>query len=144
MAPAASGGGRGSNERAPLLPGGGSSATISNNSPFGVHTEQLTAMLDPKDPEKLQELGGPDQVCKSLLVNPQVGLKQREQLGSSEQQPFQIRREVFGRNILPEADAVTFWQLLVAAYNDRTLSKYSLFFSHTEFYIVTVFPLLIS
>ncbi|KAI8321291.1 PMCA-type calcium-translocating P-type ATPase [Martensiomyces pterosporus] len=81
-------------------------------------------MLDPKDPEKLKQLGGPDQICKSLLVDPKVGLRQREQVdahGNRQDEPFQTRREVFGKNILPEAQAVTFWQLLVAAYNDRTL-----------------------
>ncbi|KAJ2037778.1 plasma membrane calcium, partial [Coemansia sp. S16] len=81
-------------------------------------------MLDPKDPEKLLDLGGPDQICKALLVDPKVGLKQREQVGSGgdhHAEPFQARREVFGRNTLPEAHAVTFLQLLIAAYNDRTL-----------------------
>ncbi|KAJ2452978.1 plasma membrane calcium [Coemansia sp. RSA 2336] len=119
MAPATGGG-----ERAPLLPGGGNSAHAGSryDSAFGVRPEQLTEMLDPKDPEKLQQLGGAEQICKMLQVDPTVGLRQREQIGASdEHHPFQARRAVFGRNTLPETEAVTFWQLLMAAYNDRTL-----------------------
>ncbi|PIA13438.1 calcium-translocating P-type ATPase [Coemansia reversa NRRL 1564] len=116
----------GSNERSPLLPGGGGGAPPGCNGAgdFGVTAEQLTAMLDPKDPGMLEELGGPDQICKALQVDPKVGLRQREQIGSSgrqQQEPFQARRAAFGRNTLPEASQVTFWQLLYAAYNDRTL-----------------------
>ncbi|KAJ2604729.1 plasma membrane calcium [Coemansia sp. RSA 1722] len=124
MAPPATGG---SNERTPLLPGGGSSTALhssSGSSPFGVTPQQLTQMLDPKDPDSLRELGGPDSICKALMVDPKVGLKQREQIGANGQyhsEPFQVRREVFGRNTLPTAHEVTFLQLLVAAYNDRTL-----------------------
>ncbi|KAJ2642821.1 plasma membrane calcium [Coemansia sp. RSA 1694] len=122
MAPVTGGG----SERTPLLPGGGgsghSSGALRSGNPFGVEPEQLTDMLDPKDVDKLLDLGGPDQICKALLVDPKVGLKQREQVGPGSE-PFQARREVFGRNTLPEAHAVTFLQLLAAAYNDRTLSK---------------------
>ncbi|KAJ2844830.1 plasma membrane calcium, partial [Coemansia brasiliensis] len=121
MAPATGG-----SERAPLLPGGGNNAHAGSRygSAFGVRPEQLTEMLDPKDPEKLQQLGGAEQICKMLQVDPTVGLRQREQIGASGEhydEPFQARRAVFGRNILPETEAVTFWQLLMAAYNDRTL-----------------------
>ncbi|KAI9502179.1 PMCA-type calcium-translocating P-type ATPase [Coemansia spiralis] len=79
-------------------------------------------MLDPKDPEKLLELGGSDGICEALRVDAKVGLRQREQIGTDHQQePFQARREVFGKNTLPEARTVTFLQLLRDAYNDRTL-----------------------
>ncbi|KAJ2012106.1 plasma membrane calcium, partial [Coemansia sp. S610] len=68
MAPVTGGG----SERTPLLPGGGghNSGALRGSSPFGVDPEQLTDMLDPKDPEKLLDLGGPDQICKALLVDP--------------------------------------------------------------------------
>ncbi|KAJ1999159.1 plasma membrane calcium [Coemansia thaxteri] len=119
----------GSSERTPLLPGGGQGSG-SSVSYFGVEASQLTDMLDPKDVNKLQALGGAEQICKALLVDPKVGLRQREQVGPSgaqqgeaEAEAFQSRRAVFGRNTLPEAQAVTFWQLLVAAYNDRTLGE---------------------
>ncbi|KAJ2776821.1 plasma membrane calcium [Coemansia interrupta] len=117
--PPATGGG--SNERTPLLP---SSGGQSRSSPFGVTPQRLTHMLDPKDPDSLRELGGPEAICKALMVDPKVGLKQREQIGSDgsyHSEPFQVRREVFGRNTLPETQSVTFLQLLYAAYNDRTL-----------------------
>ncbi|KAJ1666171.1 plasma membrane calcium [Coemansia sp. RSA 1646] len=121
MAPATGG----SSERTPLLPGGTQAPrTNSATSAFGVAPEQLTAMLDPKDPQKLQELGGPERICQALLVDPSVGLKQREQIGSGgerQHEPFQTRRDVFGKNTLPEARTVTFLQLLRDAYNDRTL-----------------------
>ncbi|KAJ2766257.1 plasma membrane calcium, partial [Coemansia nantahalensis] len=108
-------------EREPLLPGGGGSGPArSDGSPFSVKAEQLTAMLDPKDPELLRELGGAAQLCAALQVDPAVGLQQREQIGAGSE-PFQGRRAVFGRNVLPEAQTVTFWQLLCAAYDDRTL-----------------------
>ncbi|KAJ2164489.1 plasma membrane calcium, partial [Coemansia sp. RSA 353] len=73
---------------------------------------------------KLQELGGAAQICKKLQVDPKVGLRQREQIGASGEhydEPFQARRAAFGRNTLPDASVVTFWQLLYAAYNDHTL-----------------------
>ncbi|KAJ2726235.1 plasma membrane calcium [Coemansia sp. Benny D115] len=124
MAPATGG----SSERTPLLASGGaprsSGALRDNRGPFGVTPEQLTSMLDPKDPDSLRELGGSSEVCKALLVDPKIGLKQREQIGSNGEhysEPFQLRREVFGHNTLPEAHAVTFGELLIAAYNDRTL-----------------------
>ncbi|KAJ2520464.1 plasma membrane calcium [Coemansia sp. RSA 1939] len=124
MAPATGAGG-GSSERTPLLPGGTTApqTTSAAGNAFGVTPEQLTGMLDPKDPAKLQELGGPERICQALQVDPKLGLKQREQLGGSGRQnePFQTRREVFGRNTLPETHAVTFMQLLRDAYNDRTL-----------------------
>ncbi|KAJ2693781.1 plasma membrane calcium, partial [Coemansia spiralis] len=111
----------GNAEREPLLPGGGGGSLVrSGGSPFGVTAEQLTAMLDPKDPERLRELGGPAQLCAALQVDPAVGLQQRERIGAGGE-PFQARRAVFGRNVLPEAQTVTFWQLLCAAYDDRTL-----------------------
>ncbi|KAJ1730145.1 plasma membrane calcium, partial [Coemansia biformis] len=106
-------------ERAPLLPGAGGPGGP-GGSPFGVAAEQLTAMLDPKDPDQLRELGGPAQLCAGLQVDPALGLQQRERIGAGDE-PFQARRAAFGRNVLPEALAVTFWQLLYAAYNDRTL-----------------------
>ncbi|KAJ2781332.1 plasma membrane calcium [Coemansia javaensis] len=106
-------------ERERLLPGGSSDAR-GGAAPFGVTAEQLTAMLDPKDPDQLRALGGPAQLCAALRVDPRVGLEQREHIGAGGE-AFQARRAAFGRNVLPEAHAVTFWQLLYAAYNDRTL-----------------------
>ncbi|KAJ1931558.1 plasma membrane calcium, partial [Linderina macrospora] len=114
-------------ERSPLLPtqqAHGTGAINTSAGAFGVSPEQLTAMLDPKDVEKLSRLGGADQVCKHLLVDPAVGLRQREQVdtdGTRSTEPFQARRSVFGRNELPEAETTTFLQLLFEAYNDRTL-----------------------
>ncbi|KAJ1824240.1 plasma membrane calcium, partial [Coemansia sp. RSA 2599] len=95
MAPPATGG---SSERTPLLHGSSSGGRNSTggNSPFGVTPQQLTHMLDPKDPDSLRELGGPESVCKALMVDPKVGLKQREQIGANGQyysEPFQVRRE---------------------------------------------------
>ncbi|KAJ1949936.1 plasma membrane calcium, partial [Linderina pennispora] len=115
------------NERSPLLPTqqvNGAGAINTSAGAFGVSPEQLTAMLDPKDIEKLKQLGGAEQVCKHLLVDPAVGLRQREQVdtdGLRQSEPFQARRAVFGRNELPEAETTTFLQLLFDAYNDRTL-----------------------
>ncbi|ORX67088.1 calcium-translocating P-type ATPase [Linderina pennispora] len=78
-------------------------------------------MLDPKDIEKLKQLGGAEQVCKHLLVDPAVGLRQREQVdtdGLRQSEPFQARRAVFGRNELPEAETTTFLQLLFDAHKN--------------------------
>ncbi|KAJ2526308.1 plasma membrane calcium, partial [Coemansia sp. RSA 1933] len=60
----------------------------------------------------------------ALVVDPSIGLKQREHLGAASErqhEPFQIRRDVFGKNALPKARTVTFLQLLRDAYNDHTL-----------------------
>lgn len=90
---------------------------------FGVSAEQLTKLVDPKNPELLKKLGGVNELCRKLRVDPDIGLSADEGAQRSGDQPFHERQAVFGRNVLPEAKSKTFLELLWAAYNDKTLSK---------------------
>ncbi|KAJ2958565.1 hypothetical protein NQZ79_g5887 [Umbelopsis isabellina] len=86
-----------SEERQPLL--NGDHQTGSNN-PYGITTDDFAKLVDPKNPDKLKQLGG------------------RE---SSSDNPFAERQSVYGANVLPEAKSKSFFLLLWEAYNDKTL-----------------------
>src|SRR5690349_19018220 len=45
-----------------------------NNGPFSFTTDQLMALYDPKDPEKLDEYGGIPSILAGLHANPTKGL----------------------------------------------------------------------
>ncbi|KAJ1927448.1 plasma membrane calcium [Tieghemiomyces parasiticus] len=118
--------------------------------PFGVSPEDLTALLDPKDPEGLKDLGGPDGLCEKLRVNPSTGLTADESfesdttpgeghhesaalLGSlssdsagKRKGPFAARQSVYGENRLPAVEQVTFWSLVYSAFQDKTLIMLSI------------------
>lgn len=84
---------------------------------FGVTVSHMMDLMDPKNPSLLLHLGGPDAICSALHVNPQHGLD------SDDKDDLNRRRRVFGRNDLPQQTSKSFGQLLLAAYNDKTLSR---------------------
>ncbi|KAI9495890.1 PMCA-type calcium-translocating P-type ATPase [Zychaea mexicana] len=88
---------------------------------FGVSADELTHLVDPKNPDLLKRLGGTEQLARKLRVDLRVGLSADEGVERSSDEPFNERQAVFGRNILPEAQSKTFSELLWAAYNDKTL-----------------------
>jgi Ca2+-transporting ATPase len=110
------------NERQPLLDGGNNAHR--EQFKFGVDAEKLAELMDPKNPSLLRELGGVEGVCKKLKVDPSQGLLADEDKDRSTSTAFQKRKDAFGCNILPEASSKTFLELLWAAYNDKTLSKW--------------------
>lgn len=97
-------------------------------SAFDVSVEELTRLVDPKNPELLKQLGGVEKLCRKLRVDPSTGLSTDEGAQSSSDKAFADRQAVFGKNVLPEAKSKSFWELLWAAYNDKTLSKCFLYF----------------
>jgi Ca2+-transporting ATPase len=111
-------------ERQPLLNGAASNRQQLHG--FGIDATTLTELMDPKNPQLLRDLGGVKGVCAKLKVDPTQGLSVDEDKDRSTSKAFQAREQVFGRNVLPEATSKSFLQLLWAAYNDKTLSKYKI------------------
>ncbi|CAO3610583.1 unnamed protein product [Cunninghamella blakesleeana] len=105
-------------ERQPLLNG---NQKKYENTYFNINIEKLQALVDPKSPALLKEIGGPNKLCQLLKVDPTKGLSSDEDKDTSEAIAFSKRQEAFGKNVLPEATSKTFLQLLWAAYNDKTL-----------------------
>ncbi|KAJ1656868.1 plasma membrane calcium [Dispira simplex] len=119
--------------------------------PFSVGPEELSQLLDPKDPDGLKQLGGVVGLCSKLEMDPTGGLDPEEEfdsvgglpgtgngetarlLSSTEghttrkgKGPFAVRRQVYGENRLPSVAAVSFWKLLMDAYQDKTLIMLSI------------------
>lgn len=100
-------------ERQPLLSAETLGAAAANR--FGVTADELMRLVDPKSPAVLQQLGGIDSIAKKLRVDLSTGIS-----GSC----IIERQQAFGDNVLPPAESTTFWQLLIAAYDDKTLGNY--------------------
>ncbi|KAF9093908.1 hypothetical protein BGX23_002745 [Mortierella sp. AD031] len=83
----------------------------------------------PTNPKLPHQLGGIEQICKALKVDPKVGLQSDETFGSSsssygkslDQPKFAARSQAFGRNVLPTVESASFFTLVKQAYDDRTL-----------------------
>ena len=122
---------------------------LSNEKKFSITPKQLCDIIDFKNTSKsslLADLGGTNGICKSLQVEPSVGLMPDESFIPSygvvqhhhyplnltnknvQHEPFQERKQIFGRNEIPEAPEKTIFSLIWSAYNDQTLSKKFLFF----------------
>lgn len=109
-------------ERRPLL--NGDTTSNQQHGSFGVTADELTKLVDPKNPDLLKQLGGVKSLAKKLRVDVSTGLSADEGVEHSGQEAFQERHAAFGRNVLPEAKSKTFLELLWASYNDKTLSMY--------------------
>ncbi|KAI7880657.1 PMCA-type calcium-translocating P-type ATPase [Lichtheimia hyalospora FSU 10163] len=106
-------------ERRPLL--NGDTNQQQQKGSFGVSADELTKLVDPKNPDLLKQLGGVKTLAKKLRVDISTGLSADEGVEHSGQEAFQERHAAFGRNVLPEAKSKTFLELLWASYNDKTL-----------------------
>ncbi|KAJ1978832.1 plasma membrane calcium, partial [Dimargaris verticillata] len=133
-----------SSDRTRLSDGHGAAGT----GPFEVGPAELSHLVDPKDPDGLKALGGEAKLCEMLQVDPSTGLSSDEQLDadrapgtghgetahllaqdspdSKGDEPFAARRAVFGANRLPAVAQVSFWSLVWAAYQDKTLVMLSI------------------
>ncbi|KAG0321173.1 hypothetical protein BGZ99_004074 [Dissophora globulifera] len=109
----------------PLLGHNGSSPRESQHAGFGLTVDELAPLTDPTDPKLPREMGGIDRICKALKVDPNVGLHSDEvdedSLGHADQPKFMARSAAYGSNVLPAAKSATFLELVMMAYNDRTL-----------------------
>ncbi|KAI9497916.1 PMCA-type calcium-translocating P-type ATPase [Zychaea mexicana] len=90
-------------ERRPLL---------GSNSLFSISPRKLMELVDPKNPALLRKLGGIDAIASALHVDTSNGISD---------DLYQARQSVFGYNDLPKAKSKSFWRLIVAAYNDKTI-----------------------
>ncbi|RUS17440.1 hypothetical protein BC937DRAFT_89981 [Endogone sp. FLAS-F59071] len=94
--------------------------------PFGIDSNELARLIDPKNPELLKRLGGVSRICTLLRVDPTTGLSPDEQsfeigVDAAKDKPFADRRRVFGENVLPAAKSKSYIELVWEAYNDKTL-----------------------
>ncbi|KAF9581818.1 hypothetical protein BGW38_001037 [Lunasporangiospora selenospora] len=100
---------------------GNGSATLT----FAYTVADLAPLTDPTSPKLPRELGGTAKICDGLRVDPKVGLHSDEtgadSIGHSDHTKFEARTKAFGRNILPTVKSASFWELVLKAYNDRTL-----------------------
>ncbi|KAI7898578.1 PMCA-type calcium-translocating P-type ATPase [Cokeromyces recurvatus] len=110
-----------SEERESLLPSGSR-----DSSSFNISAQDLSNLFDPKNEDLLHKLGGVKEICKKIQVDVSVGLSADEGSSQSNEPPFRERQAHFGRNVLPEPKTKSFWQLLWAAYNDKTLIMLSI------------------
>jgi Ca2+-transporting ATPase len=100
-----------------------------NKKHFSVTKDNLSQLVE--HPSLLSSFGGTSGLCQVLQVDPTVGLLPDESFNPNygivpqeSHAPFVDRKAIFGVNEIPEAPVKTIWQLIWAAYNDQTLSKY--------------------
>ncbi|GBC09425.1 hypothetical protein RclHR1_08850008 [Rhizophagus clarus] len=93
------------------------------NKPFKFTPEELTQLVDPKNPDLLKKYGGTEKIVEGLRVDPAVGISSDEGLDTNnpKSKPFQERQEYFGRNVLPEVKQRSLLSLIWEAYQDRIL-----------------------
>jgi Ca2+-transporting ATPase len=96
--------------------------------PFGVSAHILSALVDPKDPDKLRDLGGVKGVAKSLHADIVNGLsvspmstftsggKEHGETVTLEQ-----RRHAYGANVIPGTPQRSIWSLIWDARHDKIL-----------------------
>ncbi|KAF8922975.1 hypothetical protein BGZ58_003514, partial [Dissophora ornata] len=93
---------------------------------FTMTVQDLAPLTDPTNPTLPREMGGIDKIFQALKVDSKVGLHSDEaiadSIGHSDHQKFAARSKAFGLNILPAARSATFFELVMKAYDDRTLS----------------------
>lgn len=78
--------------------------TSSSTSEFKYSVHDLAPLTDPTNPSLPRQMGGIDEICRGLRVDPKVGLHSDETLesysdGHSDQIKFAARSEHFGRNV---------------------------------------------
>ncbi|KAG9302148.1 hypothetical protein G9A89_020582 [Geosiphon pyriformis] len=93
---------------------------------FAFTPEQLAKLVDPKDPELLEEYGGTKRILQGLRVDPSVGLSSDEGLDDSKSGPFKERRKYYGKNVLPDVAQRSLISLIWDAYQDKTLIMLSI------------------
>jgi len=86
--------------------------------PFKFTAEQLSELVDPKNPEKLQEYGGLEGIANALKVDVKKGLPPHD---ANNPEQFADREAVFGRNVLPETKSKTLLGLMWEALHDKIM-----------------------
>jgi len=86
--------------------------------PFKFTPEQLANLVDPKNPEELEKLGGLEGIAQGLNVDVKTGLPQSKDEGEN---PYADREAVYGRNVLPETKSKTLLGLMWDALHDKIM-----------------------
>ncbi|KAI8647336.1 PMCA-type calcium-translocating P-type ATPase [Parasitella parasitica] len=116
--------------------------------PFAFSLEQVTSIVDQKDYQFIQHVGGIKGIAKGLHSNIESGLDWNEDnlayvrmfdlhnekseqdetfypaqlpLSTQDSETFTQRRHIFGSNVLPKVEEVTLLQLMWEAFQDKTL-----------------------
>ncbi|KAI9032755.1 PMCA-type calcium-translocating P-type ATPase [Phycomyces nitens] len=96
---------------------------------FGVTAEQLVDMVDRKDLDFLDQLGGVDGLARALHSHPTRGLSSTDcgmigpvNTADPDKEDRGCERiEAFGTNVLPTVEQASLWQLMWIAFQDKTL-----------------------
>lgn len=83
---------------------------------FTVTPAQLLKLVDPKSKDELQALGGVKGLLNSLKTDAKMGLPAKEAANN-----FVERSAFYGRNVLPEKDSKSFFELVWEGLQDKTL-----------------------
>jgi len=85
--------------------------------PFKFTPEQLSELVDPKNPELLQKYGGLNGIAEALKVDVKTGLP----LNKDGENIYADREAIFGRNVLPETKSKSLLQLMWIALHDKIM-----------------------
>ncbi|ORX44182.1 calcium-translocating P-type ATPase [Piromyces finnis] len=88
------------------------------NNPYKFTAQQLSELVDPKNPELLEKYGGLKGIAEALKVDVNKGLPQ---VKADEPNQFAEREAVFGRNVLPETKSKSLLELMWIALHDRIM-----------------------
>jgi len=84
---------------------------------FGFTAQQLSELVDPKNPELLQKYGGLEGIAKALKVDVKTGLP----LNRDGENLYADREAVYGRNVLPETKSKSLLELMWIALHDKIM-----------------------
>lgn len=84
---------------------------------YAWNPDQLSALVDPKNPYILKAMGGVDGLSKTLNTNPETGIVS-QQLTDAE---VAKREKAYGRNTLPERKAQSLLSIIWQTLNDKVL-----------------------
>jgi Ca2+-transporting ATPase len=79
--------------------------------------QQLSELVDPKNPELLEKYGGLEGIAEALHVDVKTGLP----VHRAEENVFADREAVYGRNVLPETKSKTLLGLMWEALHDKIM-----------------------
>lgn len=84
---------------------------------FSLNPDQLSTLIDPKNPWVLKAIGGPENLAKILVSSPKSGL------ADSQTSPSEIeqREKVYGKNLLPEKKSANLFKIILLTLNDKVL-----------------------
>lgn len=84
---------------------------------FSLNPDQLSTLVDPKNPWVLKAIGGPDSLANILVSNAKTGLT------GAQTSPSEIehREKIYGKNLLPEKKSAGLFKIILMTLNDKVL-----------------------